>query len=227
MRRLYLILPICLVILVMALTISMVFTHLPPEPIPSEIQYGLDSSLPPPGYYTGIEFDTLRSNHHLTVIPLKSYRQQVTNYSCGAVAAMTVMSYYGRPANNTATDEIRIAHEMNPTVSDTTGINPEQITSWFNRNGWNATWGTNGTSTMLRENLKNGIPTMVEWIDWGGHWVVLTGYDTRGTDIVWDDVVSFADSVDSHDDRVDGGHVLQLWGIRCHVVRCPLFPGYH
>ena len=45
---------------------------------------------------------------------------------------------------------------------------------------------------------------MVEWMDWGGHWVVVVGYDTRGTDTVWDDVIIFADSVDCHDDRVDG-----------------------
>ena len=34
--------------------------------------------------------------------------------------------------------------------------------------------------------------------------MVVTGYDTRGTENGWDDVVIFADSVDSHDDRVDG-----------------------
>jgi hypothetical protein len=45
---------------------------------------------------------------------------------------------------------------------------------------------------------------MVEWMDWGGHWVVVTGYDTRGTVTVWDDVIIFADSVDCHDDRADG-----------------------
>lgn len=57
---------------------------------------------------------------------------------------------------------------------------------------------------MLRRNVKNSIPTMVEWMDWGGHWVVVVGYDTRGTEIIWDDVIIFADSVDSHYDRVDG-----------------------
>jgi len=204
MRRLYLILTICLVIPAMALAISMAFMHLSPAPSPAEIKYGLDTTLPEPTYYTGIDFATLKSNNHLTVIPLKSYRQQVTNYSCGAVASMTVMSYYGKPVSNTDAEEELIAREMNPTVSETTGINPAQIAGWFNRNGWNATWGTNGTSAMLRENLKRGIPTMVEWMDWGGHWVVVTGYDTRGTADGWDDVVIFADSVDSHDDRVDG-----------------------
>jgi hypothetical protein len=138
------------------------------------------------------------------MIPLKSYRQQVTNYSCGAVAAMTVMSYYGLPVNNTDADEVRVAREIYPNVSEKTGLNPEQIVQWFRRNGWNATWGTGGSREMLRKNLKNGIPTMVEWMDWGGHWVVVTGYDTRGTETVWDDVIIFADSVDCHDDRVDG-----------------------
>jgi hypothetical protein len=45
---------------------------------------------------------------------------------------------------------------------------------------------------------------MVEWIDWGGHWVVVVGYDDRGTETPWDDIIIFADSVDCHDDRVDG-----------------------
>lgn len=168
------------------------------------VTYGLDTTLPAPNYYTGIDFDTLKSNDHLTVIPLKSYRQQVTNYSCGAVAAMTVMSYYGKPAGNTDAKEILIAHEMNRNITDKTGINPEQLSSWFNRNGWNATWKTGGSRQMLLTNLKAGVPTIVEWIDWGGHWVVVVGYDTRGTENIWDDVIIFADSVDCHDDRVDG-----------------------
>ena len=165
------------------------------------VKYAPDMPLPPPQYYSGINFDTLRSNEHLTIIPLKSYRQQVTNDTCGPVAAMTVLAYYGMPANNTDADEMRIAREMNTSAN---GTNPEQIASWFNRNGWNATWGTGGSRDMLRENLRHGIPTMVEWMDWGGHWVVVTGYDTRGTNDVWDDVIIFADSVDCHDDRVDG-----------------------
>ena len=176
----------------------------PASPPAGEVKYALDASLPGPRYYTGIDFDTLKSNDHLTVIPLKGYRQQVTNYSCGAVAAMTVMSWYGNPINNTDADEERVVREMYSNVSEKTGINPQQLSSWFNRQGMNASWGTGGTGEMLRNNLKNGIPTMVEWIDWGGHWVVVVGYDTRGTDSVWDDVIIFADSVDCHDDRVDG-----------------------
>jgi len=178
------------------------YQHRGDTAVPGNVTYGLDNpSLPPPQYYTGIDFDTLKSNDHLTVIPLKSYRQQVTNYTCGPVASMTVLSYYGMPLPNTDAEEIAVAREMNTSKNGTT---PVQIVSWFKNRGWNATWGTGGTYQMLRSNLDAGIPTMVEWITWGGHWVVVTGYDTRGTDTIWDDVITFADSADCADDRVDG-----------------------
>lgn len=166
------------------------------------VTYGLDTSLPAPAYYTGIDFDSLKPDSHLAVIPLKSYRQQVSNYTCGPVSAMTVLSYYNLSVPDTDAEEARIAREMNTSKNGTT---PVAIAGWFMQQGWNATWGTNGTYEMLRTNLDAGIPTMVEWINWGGHWVVVVGYDTRGTDdYIWDDVIIFADSVDCADDRVDG-----------------------
>ena len=210
MRPLHLLVIASIFGIIVVLAVAMILTGpvLIPAPAASsltgDVKYARDTQLPGPHYYTGIDFDTLKSNDHLTVIPLKSYRQQMTNYSCGAAAAMTVMSWYGNPVNNTDADEERVAREMYRNVSEKTGINPEQVAAWFNRNGMNATWGTGGTREMLRENLKNGLPSMVEWMDWGGHWVVVVGYDTRGTETVWDDVIIFADSVDSHDDRVDG-----------------------
>jgi hypothetical protein len=207
MRSFYLVLIVAIFGAIVVLAAAIILTS--PALVPDagtgapagSVKYAPDASLPPPQYYTDIDFDTLKSDDHLTVLPLKSFRQQVTNYTCGPVAVMTVLSYYGMPANNTDADELRIAHEMN---TSTNGTNPEQIASWFNLNGWNATWGTGGSGQMLRDNLKAGIPTMVEWMDWGGHWVIVTGYDTRGTENVWDDVIIFADSSDCSDDLVDG-----------------------
>jgi hypothetical protein len=214
-------------IIIIALAIMLTSPVLVPAAAPASsggIQYGLYPPLPPPRYYTGIDYTTLKSNDHLTVIPLESIRQQVTNYSCGAVSSMTVLSYYNEPVNNTDAEEVLIAHQMYPDVSEKTGINPEQITSWFRQRGWNATWGTNGTQQMLIRNLNNGIPTMVEWIDWGGHWVVVTGYDTRGTENPWDDVIIFADSVDCHDDRVDGTTYFNYWEFDAEWFDAHYFP---
>jgi predicted double-glycine peptidase len=210
MRPLHLIAIACIfgAVIVLAAFILLTSPFLVSVPAPGavagSVKYGSGAPLPEPRYYTGIDFDSLKSNDHLDVIPLKSYRQQMTNYSCGAVAAMTVMSYYGMPVNNTDADEGRVAHEMYRNVTEKSGVNPEQVSAWFSRQGMNATWGTGGTREMLRENIRNGVPTMVEWMDWGGHWVVVVGYDTRGTENTWDDVIIFADSVDSHDDHIDG-----------------------
>ncbi|PKL58099.1 MAG: hypothetical protein CVV34_04095 [Methanomicrobiales archaeon HGW-Methanomicrobiales-5] len=209
LRPLHVLIIVSLLGVIAVLAFAIIFTSpvLHPETsgrMDSTVKYRLDTSLPAPQYYTGIDFDTLKSNDHLTIIPLKSYRQQMTNYSCGAAAAMTVMSWYGNPVNNSDADEERVAREMYINVTEKTGINPEQVAAWFTRQGMNATWGTGGTREMLRTNLAQGVPTMVEWMDWGGHWVVVVGYDTRGTESVWDDVILFADSVDCHDDRADG-----------------------
>lgn len=175
-----------------------------------EIKYSTDSFLKEPRYYTGIDYSTLQSDFHLTVLPVKSVRQQVTNWTCGPVAAMNLMTYYGVNFTGGDQDEFDVADRMHVSTTGvanettTVGARPDVMASWFTSNGWNATWGTNGSVQMLRENLGSGKPILVEWIDWGGHWVMVVGYDDRGTPTIWDDVIIFADSSDCHDDRVDG-----------------------
>jgi hypothetical protein len=43
----------------------------------NDVKYALEFPLPPPQYFTGIDFFTLKSDNNLTVLSLKSYRQQV------------------------------------------------------------------------------------------------------------------------------------------------------
>ncbi len=42
------------------------------------------------------------------------------------------------------------------------------------------------------------------WADWGGHWMVVAGYDTMGTETEVDDVIIFADPYDMTDHNQDG-----------------------
>ncbi len=41
----------------------------------------------------------------------------------------------------------------------------------------------------VRETLGQGKPVMIGWNDWGGHWQVIIGYETMGTDTCQDDVI--------------------------------------
>ena len=45
---------------------------------------------------------------------------------------------------------------------------------------------------------------MVAWNDWGGHWQVVIGYDTLGTETTQDDVLIVADPYDTTDHNQDG-----------------------
>jgi hypothetical protein len=56
--------------------------------------------------------------------------------------------------------------------------------------------------------LKNNTPIMVEWIDWLGHWQVIIGYDTMGTETLGDDVLIFADPYDTSDHLQDGYYLF-------------------
>ena len=131
-----------------------------------------------------------------TLLDVNSF-QQTTDYSCGPSAVLTLLRYYGKDG-----DEMTIAKEMG--TSSSCGTRPEQITAWLNLHGLKASWYENGNLDTLRNNLSKRIPTLVEWCDWGGHWVLVVGYDTRNTESISDDVIIFADPYDRHDDKMDG-----------------------
>jgi predicted double-glycine peptidase len=132
----------------------------------------------------------------LTLLNIKGF-QQTTEYTCGPAAVVTLLGYYGMKG-----DEMVIAKEMG--TSTTCGTTPEQMATWLDTHGFSASSHENGTLDTLRNNLDNKIPTLVEWSDWGGHWVLVVGYDTRNTTTVDDDVIIFGDPYDRHDDNMDG-----------------------
>jgi len=131
-----------------------------------------------------------------TLLNVNSY-QQTTEYTCGPSAVITLLRYYGREG-----DEMTIAGEMG--TSSANGTTPAQMATWLDSHGFNASWHENGTLDTLVNNLHKQIPTLVEWSDWGGHWVLVIGYDTRNTAYPMDDVIIFADPYDRHDDNNDG-----------------------
>lgn len=155
---------------------------------------GEDVSLPPPNSTGAANYYEMKSNPYYISLGVKGY-QQTTDYTCGPAAVMSLLRWYNvlnEEAMNHAT-EMSIAREMGTgdMHSKQPGTTPEQMAQWLKDNGFQVTVGYNGTIGLLRENLKNGIPTLVEWIDWGGHWVVVTGYHaasespTKGPDTIF------------------------------------------
>ena len=118
---------------------------------------------------------------------VKGY-QQTTDYTCGPAAVMSLLRWYGKLASTdmNAATEMRIAAEMGtrPLDSPRPGTDQHEIVNWLNTNGFRAYAAENGSLEIIRGYLNKGVPVLVEWIDWGGHWVVATGYHA-GTDTIF------------------------------------------
>ncbi len=143
----------------------------------------------------------LKSAQHLTMLNLKGY-QQSTDYTCGPAIIMSILHYYGKLTDKqmNPTTELQIAKEMGTTKA--TGTSATQIVVWLKQHGFTVKSGENGTIAMLQQNLNNGIPTLVEWIDWGGHWVAVTGYNADGKNFTEDKDTLFFTDPSAHFDNI-------------------------
>ncbi len=56
--------------------------------------------------------------------------------------------------------------------------------------------------------IESGAPVLIDWEDWAGHWSVVIGMDTVGTDETCDDVIILADPYDVTDHYQDGYYIF-------------------
>lgn len=152
--------------------------------------------------------DKIMSTFHLTttnslyILDVKDY-QQTEDYTCAPAAVMSILNYYGFIHSNelNKNTELHIANEMGSSPSN--GTSPKQIVDWLNKNGFNAKSYTNGKISDVLKYLYKGIPVLVEWIDWGGHWVVLSGYQKLGKSIDDDKDTMFLTDPSAHSNNVE------------------------
>lgn len=140
---------------------------------------GEETTLPRPDSTGAANYYEMKPNPYYLSLGVKGY-QQTTDYTCGPAAVMSLLHWYQllSDAEMNHDTEMRLAREMGTggLGHENPGTPPQLIEAWLKNNGFEVTLGYDGTLEMLRENLARGIPTLVEWIDWGGHWVVVTGY---------------------------------------------------
>lgn len=158
-------------------------------------------------YFKHPDFYNMQSNEHLTLLPKFATTQQITYYTCGPAAANMVVKYYN---GKVIDDELAVAKVMN--TSTTVGTNTKGMVKYFEKIGWEVHSSVKDKTpdnyddflTFVESNLKNNTPIMVENVDWGGHWRVIIGYDTMGTEHKGDDVLIVADPFDTTDHLQDG-----------------------
>ena len=135
----------------------------------------------------------LQSNDNIIMLEIYGY-QQTEDYTCASASMMNLLNYYNILSDSqmNRTVEMKMSDKLG--TNNDYGTTAEQMVDWFKKHNIKATIHTNGTVDDLLSNLNNGIPTLVNWIDWGGHWALMSGYQKLSDSINDDkDTIFFTD----------------------------------
>ncbi|HQG03268.1 MAG TPA: papain-like cysteine protease family protein [Thermoleophilia bacterium] len=163
-------------------------------------------------YFRFFDWYDMASTDSLTLLEGFRTTQQVTEWTCGPASLLMVRDWFDM--NDEALTEIDLAQmRPDPTpgptlVDDLTTVigtlNSDYGEDWvyFDMRQYEAAGGWVGD--LIPEVLSHGIPMMIAWDEWGGHWQVIIGYDDMGTSQTQDDVLVLADAYDTNDHNQDG-----------------------
>lgn len=164
-------------------------------------------------YYVANDFFRMKTDATLHILTQFQTYQQTTEYTCGAASALMVLNWFGQKQYH----EKAVAGLLE--THTTKGSSVENIADLFDLLGWHVDYhaGTDrrfetieAAEQAIIDYIDRGIPLMIDWVDWAGHWQVLIGIDTCGTDTPYDDVLIFADPYDVTDHKQDGYYTYPL-----------------
>ena len=180
---------------------------------PSAIQNQADVKDSP--YFKRVDVYNMKSGGSLLVLEKYKTHQQHTEYTCGPAAAFTVVEFFWGKSPDTEM-EIAKVMETHPAGIKDPGTNTRGMSRYFEQKGWTVKNSLKNGSPetyekfldFVDDNLKRGIPIMVENVDWGGHWRVIIGHDSMGDKYGENDVLILADPYDTSDHHQDGYNIV-------------------
>ncbi len=160
-------------------------------------------------YFSTLDCYNMESTDTLTILTHFKTQQQTSEWSCGVSGVLMVLNWYGALGEHN--EETLAAFRSNGAEPGATSL--RQAVEIFEGVGGFELYTTFDcadsvqdvfTLEYIQKTLKEGHPIMVGWNDWGGHWQVIIGYDTMGTETAQDDVLIVADPYDTTDHNQDG-----------------------
>lgn len=183
-------------------------------------------------YFASLDFYHMESTDTLTILPSFQTVQQTSEWSCGVTCVLMILQYYDALGSY---DEMSLAElRSNGLTPEATtlrqameifqGVGGFQLTTTFDLLENDPPLAEQFTFETIQDYLKQGIPIMVCWNEWGGHWQVIIGYDTMGTESILDDVIIVADPYDTSDHNQDGYVVYNASRFLFNFTTYNLFP---
>lgn len=164
-------------------------------------------------YYVANDFYSMKSEGTLHLLERFETYQQTTEYTCGAACALMVLNWYGKKKYH----EIAVSQLVESHASKGSAV--ENIADFFDLIGWDVDFNADTkkkfetieeVEKFFVDTIDGGTPIMIDWVDWAGHWQVLIGIDTCGSESPYDDVLIFADPYDVTDHKQDGYYTFPL-----------------
>ena len=161
-------------------------------------------------YFAHPDVYNMESTDTLTVLHNFKTQQQTSEWACGVTAALMVLEWYDKLGDWNEETLAELRHSLDGTeLEGYPGTTLNQAVDIFNGvGGFDIETTADYPDGIWMENIQNwlaeGKPVMICWNDWGGHWQIISGYDTMGTETQQDDVFLVADSYDTTDHNQDG-----------------------
>lgn len=160
-------------------------------------------------YFSHLDFYNMTSTDSLTILTGFKTIQQSSEWSCGVASALMTLEWYGLRGEYT---EQTLAELRSCGAAPGATSLSQMIDMFEGVGGFDCYSAIDAgekvheifTFDYIQETLADGKPIMVGWNDWGGHWQVIIGYDTMGTETTQDDVIIVADPYDTTDHNQDG-----------------------
>lgn len=157
-------------------------------------------------YFPSYDFYHMKSNQHLTLLEKFKTIQQTTEVTCGPTCALMILEHFNLLDGKNDHDLAALRN----TTRDTTYL--RDIIRILNTIGglqYESTYNyaddpSSISGNLLLNYLKRGIPVIIGTNEWNGHWQVIIGYDTMGTDNTADDILILAEPYDTTDHNQDG-----------------------
>lgn len=164
-------------------------------------------------YYVFNDYYNMKSNETLHILTHFETYQQTREYTCGAACALMVLNWFGKKKyHEHLVGQLIESHPQK-------GSTVENIADFFDLIDFHVEYHASaklkfdtieGFEKSVIAYIDRGIPIMVDWVDWAGHWQVIIGIDTCGSDTPYDDVLIFADPYDITDHYQDGYYIFSL-----------------
>ena len=165
-------------------------------------------------YFAHPDYYHMQSSDTLTILTGFQTMQQTSEWACGVTSTLMVLNWYDRLGDWNEESLAALRHSLEGTgLAGYPGTTLRQAMDIFDGVG-GFTYTTNldyedPSSEVWMDTIQGwlaeGKPVMVCW---GGHWQVIIGYDTMGTETQQDDVFIVADPYDTTDHCQDGYGVL-------------------